>query len=173
MESPTEGNRLERKTRKEDSVKQLEMVGLARGMRILDCGCGTGAVSRVMAEFVGPKGHVLGIDRSEDRLAQAKRLAEGAGRHLEFKQRSLDLPPDDSEKESFDVVWSRFVFEYLPSPEKTMANLLSYLKPGGTLVIGDLDCNGVIHYPASPALEEGLGHLVSSLEGLYDPYTGR
>jgi SAM-dependent methyltransferase len=43
--------------------------GLARDMRVLDVGCGTGDVSILAAEMVGSGGAVVGIDRSKDALA--------------------------------------------------------------------------------------------------------
>jgi SAM-dependent methyltransferase len=41
-------------------------------MRILDLGCGTGGVSLLAAEVVGPSGVVVGIDQSADAIAMAK-----------------------------------------------------------------------------------------------------
>jgi SAM-dependent methyltransferase len=52
--------------------------GLRRGMRVADVGCGVGLVTTLLAELVGPEGHVVGIDFSGAQLAQAReRLASG------------------------------------------------------------------------------------------------
>jgi cyclopropane fatty-acyl-phospholipid synthase-like methyltransferase len=48
----------------------LETLPLASGMRVLEVGCGPGALARAMASTIGD-GHVLGIDRSERAVAQA------------------------------------------------------------------------------------------------------
>ncbi len=174
MESPTEWQRLERKTVSAETLRQLDMVGLRPGMRALDAGCGTGAVARVMAHQVTRAGAVLALDRSAERLQHAKHLAVDEGlSHLAFVHREIDEPPPANDRESFDFVWSRFVFEYLPQPARTLRNLIQYAKVGGTVVVGDLDCNGLIHYPIAPELERGLDVLVKSLAGFYDPYTGR
>ena len=44
----------------------LRRAGIVSGMRVLDIGCGVGDVSLLAAEFVGPSGTVLGIDRSAE-----------------------------------------------------------------------------------------------------------
>ena len=46
----------------------LLQAGLAPGMRVADFGCGVGAVTQMLAEIVGPAGHVTGIDMSGDQL---------------------------------------------------------------------------------------------------------
>src|SRR5215471_8600070 len=46
--------------------------GLRRGMRVADLGCGVGMVTALLADLVGPEGHVVGIDSSGAQLAQAR-----------------------------------------------------------------------------------------------------
>jgi cyclopropane fatty-acyl-phospholipid synthase-like methyltransferase len=48
----------------------LEALPLAPGMRVLEVGCGPGALARAMSSVIGD-GHVLGIDRSDRAIAQA------------------------------------------------------------------------------------------------------
>src|SRR5262249_7559457 len=56
----------------------LLKAGLTPGMRVADFGCGIGAVTRMLAELVGPKGHVTGIDAYENQLTQASDLCTQA-----------------------------------------------------------------------------------------------
>ncbi|HEX5504281.1 MAG TPA: methyltransferase domain-containing protein, partial [Thermomicrobiales bacterium] len=49
--------------------------GLAPGMRVLDIGSGAGDVALLAAEFVGPTGHVVGVDLNPDVLAVARERA--------------------------------------------------------------------------------------------------
>ncbi len=58
----------------------LRSAGLAHGMRVLDVGCGAGDVSLLAAQLVGPRGSVLGVDRSAAPLASARARARGLGR---------------------------------------------------------------------------------------------
>jgi SAM-dependent methyltransferase len=75
--------------------------------------------------------------------------------------------------ESFDFVWSRFLFEYLSEPDVATRELVRLLKPGGKLALGDLDNMAQIHFPMSPELAAGLGVLREALDGRVDLFAGR
>ncbi|MFN0092543.1 MAG: methyltransferase domain-containing protein [Acidimicrobiales bacterium] len=53
--------------------------GIAAGMTVLDLGCGAGDVSLLVAELVGPRGRVVGVDADEAILATARQRAASAG----------------------------------------------------------------------------------------------
>ena len=57
----------------------LRSVKLESGMRVLDLGCGAGDVSMLVAELVGSKGSVVGIDQNRDVLTLAAERARAAG----------------------------------------------------------------------------------------------
>ena len=54
------------------SRRVLLEAGLRRGMSVADFGCGVGLVTALLAELVGPEGHVVGLDSSAAQLAQAR-----------------------------------------------------------------------------------------------------
>ncbi|HSB00039.1 MAG TPA: methyltransferase domain-containing protein, partial [Anaerolineales bacterium] len=56
----------------------LQLAGLKPGMRVLDIGCGAGDVSFLAAQFVGPKGMVISVDKSPEAIAVAARRAASA-----------------------------------------------------------------------------------------------
>ena len=58
----------------------FDAAGIRSGMRVLDLGCGPGDVTFVAADLVGPDGYVVGVDRSPEALAQARRRADNAAR---------------------------------------------------------------------------------------------
>src|SRR5205809_4813471 len=94
------------------SLRELALRG---DERIIDFGSGLGQFSRAMARAV-PRGRVIGIERSEEQLATARRLAEAAGESnlVEFRQAdvlNLDL---GNEAGTFDVAHTRFLLEHLP-----------------------------------------------------------
>jgi ubiquinone/menaquinone biosynthesis C-methylase UbiE len=67
----------------------LRSVKIGPGMRALDVGCGAGDVSILAAEFVGPTGSVVGIDRNREILTLAGERAHAAGlRQISFEQAS-------------------------------------------------------------------------------------
>jgi ubiquinone/menaquinone biosynthesis C-methylase UbiE len=173
MESPEEGARLEMKTDAAVTERLLSLAGLRAGMNALDAGAGTGAVARVMSRVVGPRGSVVAADRSPQRLEQGRSLADAEQlRNLSFVQADLEHAPVPREG-TYDFIWCRFVFEYLTDPDAALANLVRSAKPGGKVVVIDLDSNGTIHFPIVEDVEVGLEHVLRALEGRFDPHAGR
>jgi ubiquinone/menaquinone biosynthesis C-methylase UbiE len=110
----------------------LRRAGLARGMDVLDVGCGSGDVSFLAAALVGDEGSVLGVDRSPDALELARGRAGAAGlanvRFAAADVTELDLD------ERFDAVIGRFVLVYLPDPVEAMRRIMRHLLPGGLAI---------------------------------------
>ncbi len=180
MESEGEGQRLEIKDDREQTRTHLRQTGfdaIPPNGHIIDAGAGIGAVSSVMlsllAEQKKPATLTL-IDRSIDRLAEAKnRLQLAHPVRLNFLQ--SDLAQLDIPSNSVDYIFSRFVFEYLHNPQATFAELVRLVKPGGKIVIGDLDYNCLTHYPLDDLLDRQLKELTSFLteNQSFDPFVGR
>ena len=110
--------RLERRANAEDEVAAREtyltLLEISAGERVLDVGCGSGAVTRDIAKRVGERGLVVGLDPSPELLAVARGLAEGAGLgdRVEFREGNvLRLPFADG---SFDVVVCATVLSHVP-----------------------------------------------------------
>jgi SAM-dependent methyltransferase len=172
MESVDEARRLEEKTDAEAVRARLRLVGLDEGMRALDAGAGTGAIARVMAELVGGRGAVVAFDASKERLEHGRRLAAERGiDNLTFVEGDLYAPSLPAA--SFDFVWCEFVFEYLADPDRALAQLVRLVRPGGKLVVGDLDGNGLFHDPMPAGFAEDLEALRGALDGAFDPIAGR
>jgi len=116
----------------------LVQAGIRRGMKVADFGCGVGAVTRMMAEMVGSSGSVMGIDSSEAQVEQATDFCRSAGlTNVEF--RVADACNTGLPRESFDMVYCRFLLLHLPDPAACLREMRDVLKPGGTLVIEDGD----------------------------------
>src|SRR5580765_4594824 len=93
------------------NASSLRALGLFGGERVLDVGAGLGQLTRAIARAVGPAGHVLGIERSEAQIAEARRLArsDGEERMLELRAGDvLELELARDEWGSFDVAHARF-----------------------------------------------------------------
>src|SRR5215831_20448497 len=82
----------------ESGKRLVERLGLEEGARVLDIGCGTGRLARWIAERVGPKGSVAGIDPLEERIDIAR--SRGGGVRFEVGQAENLRPFEDA---SFDV----------------------------------------------------------------------
>lgn len=172
MENPLEVERLESKTDADAALRQLELVGLAPGMAVLDAGSGTGAVARAIAARVGPAGRVVALDGSRERSLAGLGLAREAGAaRLGFVTGDVTAPP--LREASFDLVWSRFLFGYLSDPDLALARLAALARPGGKVVVGEVDGHGLFHWPVPPALAEAMPRFEAALRGVFDPYAGR
>jgi ubiquinone/menaquinone biosynthesis C-methylase UbiE len=135
--------RLERRAKAEDEVAArdayLGLLDITAGERVLDVGCGSGAVTRDIAKRVGSRGLVVGLDPSPALLAVARELAQqaGLGDCVEFREGSaLRLPFPDR---SFDAVVCVTVLSHVPKGEAAIPELVRVLRPGGRLGVFDLD----------------------------------
>jgi len=109
------------------------LIGRARpaaGERIVDVGCGSGAISVALAQEVGSSGHVMGIDISGPMLARARQTA-AAGLPVDFVLADATVYP--FVPASFDLLVSRFGVMFFADPTLSFANLRQALKPSGRL----------------------------------------
>jgi ubiquinone/menaquinone biosynthesis C-methylase UbiE len=171
MDSPTEGQRLERKTDTIQVGEHLLRSGLRLGMLALDIACGTGAVTRVMAKITGP-GCTTGIDMSAGRIAQARQFADAEKLSMEFVDGFADqIPFPDN---TFDFTHARFLFEYLPNPLEVLAEMRRVTRLGGLVVVSDLDGQINSLYPMSEQLTSEVQDALSILSRTgFDPQVGR
>jgi SAM-dependent methyltransferase len=102
---------------------------------VVDLGCGTGVVTRMVAERAGPAVRVVGVDLSEKLLEAARRLSTDA--RIEWCRASADaLPMADG---TADVVILHTLLSHVPDPAAVLAEVRRVLKPGGRAVIFDAD----------------------------------
>jgi SAM-dependent methyltransferase len=108
----------------------VDRAQIKAGERVVDVGCGSGAVSIAVAEKVGRSGHVLGIDVSAPMLARARQIAP-AGVPVDFVRADATVYP--FEPAHFDLLVSRFGVMFFAEPARSFANLRKALKPAGRL----------------------------------------
>ena len=133
------------------TTKQLlKRAGLKRGMRCLDVGCGSGEVSLRMARLVGSEGEVVGVDLDQRALELATLRAR---RHdLSARFQGADAA-QLAEPASFDLVYARFLLSHLETPWQAVHRMLEALKPGGVLVVEDIDFLGHFCHPRCAAFD--------------------
>jgi SAM-dependent methyltransferase len=171
MESEQETRRLLEQARALPAREHLRLTGLSKGMAALDAGCGPGHISSLMAELVGTGGSVVGLDISEARLAEARALCASLPqcRFMMADVRNTRLPED-----SFDYVWSQYLFEYLTAPEQALAELIRVTRRGGRVVVADIDGLGDLNWPFPEDLQEGLAKLTAAVAATgFDVHVGR
>jgi SAM-dependent methyltransferase len=97
------------------------------GERVLDVGCGTGGTTIALADTVGSRGQVLGVDISAPLLLRARERAAGR-RQIQFLQADAQTAAFARDR---DLVFSRFGLMFFSDPLAAFRNLASALKPGG------------------------------------------
>jgi len=161
------------------TVALLSSCGLAPGMRVLDAGCGTGEVTMMCADLVGPGGAVLGVDRAPEALDKARDRAELRGA-AQARFHEADLGSLTA-AEPWDAVVGRMVLMHQPDPVAALSGLATLARPGGTIAFAE-----IAMMPATPAAPErplmarACGWIARTLElagssprmglGLYDAF---
>ena len=145
----------------------LARLGVRAGMRVLDLGCGPGLVSLDLSALVGPTGEVVALDESPAWTAHLGRtLAERAitnVRVLHSRIQAAELEP-----QSFDLIFARWVFSFLPDPGAVARDLALALKPGGVFALEDYNHEGISIFPDS----EGFRAVVRATRALYRSHGG-
>jgi ubiquinone/menaquinone biosynthesis C-methylase UbiE len=112
------------------AAKLVDVAAPRRGDAVLDVGCGTGLVTHLLAEAVGAKGSVVGIDLSARMLDLARPRARPntkfmtmAAEHMVFRDRSFDL-----------ITYGQSL-PYLIDPLASLEETVRLLRPGGRVAL--------------------------------------
>jgi SAM-dependent methyltransferase len=137
---------------------QAELLGgdvflppVTRGMRVIDIGCGTGAIARRVASRVG-HGQVVGLDREPEQIATARELLASADINLTFQIGSAEeLPYPDR---SFDAAYCRFLLEHVSDPSLVLEEMARVVKQDGWICALEWEPDGLVMNPDCPNVLE-------------------
>lgn len=125
--------------------------GLGSPMRVLDVGCGSGAVAFLAAQLVAPSGYVIGVDRTPAAIARARSQAESK------RISNVQFVEGDATQmkfgEHFDALVGRLILMYYRDPVDALRRLLRHLRPGGIVAFQEIDASGCKSHPVSPTHE--------------------
>lgn len=144
--------------------RAVELLGLSEGDTVVDLGCGTGVNLPVLAQAVGERGRVVGIDLSSGMLARARRRAD---RHhlshvtlVQGDMRDVQLPAGTT------AVLATASLEMLPDHDAVIRSLAAQLTPNhGRLAVG-----GFCRPPAWPEWAVALGRTATAFFGVTRAY---
>jgi len=138
----------------DEAIRSLDF---SQGSRGLDAGCGVGLQAMMLAEAVGPDGHVTGLDLSPESLACAEELARNAGLSGRLSFRQGDVTALPFEDDAFDWAWSAHCVGYAAviDPIVAIRELARVVRPGGRVILLAWSAERLL--PGFPGLEARLG----------------
>jgi SAM-dependent methyltransferase len=170
---PSELERLQLQSRVwEPAGRQLlSKLGDGSGRRALDVGCGALGWLRILSEWVGPSGQIVGTDIDESLLGAARSFLEAEGIS------NVELVVDDLfesklEPQAFDLVHARFVIAPLGRGREQVTSYRRLVRPGGALVLEEWDLGSWHFNPPAPAAER-LIQLLSEIFAALGGEAGR
>lgn len=113
----------------------LELVEIKSEISVLDLGCGTGELTRKLADTL-PNSKVLGIDSSAEMLEQSKAFED---ENLYFEQKSIEAQLNSDEK--FDLIFSNAAIQWVENHQQLIPKIIAAINPGGQLAIQIPDQN--------------------------------
>ena len=170
MEDPREAARLEAKVDPQGWVQKYLSGLLHPGAKLLSVGCGPGAIDRAVCEYDSTV-RTTGLDASLERIEEATRKAGSSSRMKFVCGDACNMPFADN---SFDIVYSRLMIEYVPDKERALAEMARVCKRGGRVLVQDLDGQLLWHYPEDPQMQAAVEKVVAGLGKTgFDAFVGR
>jgi SAM-dependent methyltransferase len=170
MEHPREGQRLLDKVDAGPWIAKFLEGHLPQVRSLLSVGCGPGVFLRELAES-HPEIDVVGVDKSPLRIQEAEQRLRGLANARACVGDALALPFPAN---SFDLVFCRFLLEYLPDKPRAVQEMARVCSQGGKILLQDLDGQLLWHFPEDQDLQQTTERVVRRLASTgFDPFVGR
>jgi len=138
----------------------LALTELAPGMTVVDLGSGAGFDAFLALSRVGPAGHVIGVDMTDEMLSLARKNAEKRGvTNVEFRKGFIENLPIESG--SVDYVISNCVINLSADKPAVFREIARVLKPGGRFAVSDI----VLLKPLPEAIARDISAYVGCISG--------
>ena len=135
--------------------------GLRPGMRVLDAWSGAGDCAFLARQIVGPDGHVIGFDQSDQMVSFANERAVFLNlRNVEFFSGQLENLHFGRD---FDAIVGRVVLAYRQDPVRDLQVLARFLRPKGLLAFQELDCLSGRSNPPAQVVDEVRQWVIDTL----------
>ena len=134
-------------------ARTLEIVNPELGENIVDVGCGPGMLTKMLADTVGPKGTVVGIDSSVPMIGLARQRCKNMD-NVSFAEANIGKLPFASE--SVDVVTCMQVLLYVSDVSQALNEMRRILVPGGSVHIMETDWRSAVVHSSDSDLAEKI-----------------
>lgn len=152
-DQPTELDRLQLQSQVWEPAGQrvLDQLDSGDGARVIDVGCGALGWLRLLSDWVGPDGEVIGTDIDDTMLNAAGQVVAAEGLNNVTLVRD-DLFASQLEPSTFDLVHARFLLGPLGRVHEQLDAYLRLTRPGGTVVSEELDYLSWHFVPTAPSI---------------------
>jgi SAM-dependent methyltransferase len=140
--------------------RRIAALGIGPGSRCLEVGGGGGSIARWLSGLVGPEGRVLATDintRFLDDITAAN-----------FEARQHDILNDPLPEGFFDFAHTRWLLHHLPDPERALRAMIGALRPGGWLLVEEVD-----FFPVDASSSPDYAAFMRALTGTVVKASGR
>lgn len=128
--------------------QEFKLLNFSPNMKVLDAGCGSGAITRRIAEAVHPE-TVVGMDIDPVFIEEARKTALSKGvENIRFDIGNID--DMDYETGSFDLAYCRLVLMHVNDPVRSVSEMRRVTRKGGYVAASDLDDGLLTVYPEAP-----------------------
>jgi ubiquinone/menaquinone biosynthesis C-methylase UbiE len=131
-------------------------LALRPGLNVLDVGCGTGDLLRLLAPIVSP-GTAVGVDLSETMIAEARQRSAENVDNLSFRMGSvLELPFPAG---SFDRILATQLLLHVPDSCRALAEMKRVLSPSGVICVSEIDWGTLVVQSSNSELGRRFSEL--------------
>lgn len=173
IDSDEEMIRLERQAAIYGLEDDLDHLALRHTDKVLDAGCGAGAITRTIARAI-PEGHATGLDRDARYVDYARRKASAERLvNIDFVTGNVvTLPFEDN---LFDVVWSKHLLQWVSQRDSAIKEFLRVARPGGRVIAANFDGFLLQHYPEDARVQQDIERWfgAASTQMGFDNWLGR
>jgi ubiquinone/menaquinone biosynthesis C-methylase UbiE len=149
--------------------EMLRLAGLGPGMHVVDLGAGPGDTALLAARLVGPTGSVLGVERSAEQVATARKRVAGLGvDNITFREGDVAALDGILAEHPVpvDAVIGRLILMWVPGRLDVLRTCATALPPGALVLAVEMDIRYDVALPSSPLWQQLHGWVLRTLEAL-------
>lgn len=130
----------------------FDRMDIQKGQKVAIFGCGTGEGLDYVHKKIGNEGKLLCIDISAEQIKITKDALSGKGiSNVEYRIADIQDVKGD---ETYDVAYCRFVLIHVQNPQRSIGNMLSFIKPGGLIACEEHSTEWRYSYPKLEAFKK-------------------